>query len=216
MADVDTTVTLIRNRVGRFTASTDIDASIILEMAAAQARLESMPTKPWFGLTEVDDLAISAGTADYALPADFIQMAGNEFAFRLVDADDAVTFPEYTDPADAMKEFPPESTDQDLPTKFAIINNNFRFWATPDQTLTGKYWYYAKDTVPAAAGAENNWLKYYSGLLVAETCYYMTAFYLGDVARAQLWEAERNRLYNIYRNEVVAREMAIRDATPED
>lgn len=216
MANVNDTVDLIKARLSRFSASTGLDAYVVDEMAAAQARLESMPTMPWFGLTEVTNLSIVASTADYALPSDFLRPAGNSFKLRIINSDSEVFFPKYSDAASASTMYPPESTDEGRPVEYSIVNDSMRFWPTPNAAFTGKYWYYAKDTVPAADGSENNWLKYYSDLLCAETQYYLSLFYLRDEKTAQYWMKERDRLYSLYQRDVIAREMALLSATPED
>lgn len=154
---------------------TNRDATIVSNMQLQQTKLELMPTKPWFLLTEPQDLTTTADVAYVAVPTDFLQ-ENDEGGMWYYDAS--------ADPGYELTEMKKDDYDvlvenyrgatTGIPEAYALMGERLYLFPTPDDTYTLKYIYYKKADL-LATDVENEWLQHIPELLIAKTGSMMAA-----------------------------------------
>lgn len=162
----DTALTLLEGRLGN---RTNMRATIILEMQQAQSTVleRNGIFYPWFLETETLT-TIGTTTVDVeelALPSDWLGEI-EEQSMWIFDSGADVPFVELKKGAYdvALQRF----TTTDQPQRYSLNKNNILFKPTPDKGYIIKTRYFATDQV-LSSDIENDWLKYASDWLIAET-----------------------------------------------
>lgn len=161
---------LLLGRLARFSAVDALDSYILLEMRAAQARLENGPTMPWFLFNTSPTVTTTEGQTSFPVPEDFIRPA--EGYHGVVEDPDGgksklyIVSPPIPDYHEGLR-----------PKQVYLANEEFVF---PGPVVAGfklTLPYYKHDAV-VAEGAENGWLKNFPDLLLAETGLLIASGYL--------------------------------------
>ena len=145
----------------------DKSTEIVEELQNAQTYYEKRPNLPWFLLTTIQDLATVATVETVALPSSpvFLREYDEDalFYFNSAATADADKWTELAkDDLDFLRETYPGSG---APKAYALVNENFYIFPTPDAAYTLKFIYYAEDT-KLDTNVENEWLKHYPDLLI--------------------------------------------------
>ena len=185
-------VTLMQGRLGNRTDST-LAAQLLLELQAAQARLELGGELPWFLEKQATSFSTVADTQTRAVPSDFLR----ELDAGLYGTDEDGNVVEIQKkPYRILRANNADYDTNDFPDFYDLLGTNLYFFPTPDAVYALEFWYYGQDTAPALA-AENNWLKYAPELLIAEAVLPIARF-LRDNGLVQLAlsdvQRETNRL----------------------
>lgn len=171
---------LIAARLGN---RTDLDTRIDAELDAAQEQLEQFGDfTPWFLLTETAQFTTTAGEARLPVPTDMLQEWENGALFYQGTPLEKYDF-------DALEaEFYEETG---APEAYALVDDYFILFPTPDAAYTVRLKYYAKDTAPSvvATGGENRWMKYAPFWLLGHAGS-AVARYIRDNAAAELFAAD--------------------------
>ena len=160
-------VSLLEGRLGN---RTNITATIILEMIQAQETVCEMNGlfTPWFLETKTR-ATLGSTTVDVeelALPADWLGEI-EEQSIWIYDASNTDT--PYTELRKgsydvALQRFPTAA----IPQRYTLNNDQLLFSPTPDAVYDIRARYFAK-APSLSTNIENNWLKYASDWLIAET-----------------------------------------------
>lgn len=150
---------------------TDQSANLITALQAAQTKLESGPTKPWFLLSEKSTTTTVANERRVALPTSFL-LEHEENGLRYIPADtdeDPVRL--VKDSLDQLEDYYKNETGS--PAGYCVDGNYIRIFPLPDDAYTLEMYYYKKAAV-LSSNIENVWLAnaaYYlmgeAGLIVA-------------------------------------------------
>lgn len=186
--DRDDFVTLLKGRLQRATMSS-LDAKIATEVQETQKRLEdTRDILPWFLLsedltkdTEVGEervpVPILGGTVRGDFLAEYEQGAlwgqNADGMFKPLDKDDY----------DVLAVLHP---DPGRPVAYALGNEYFRLKPTPDAIYPLRMKVYLRDVILSTGGTTNNWLKYASELMLAETGRMIATYYLKDIELAKM------------------------------
>lgn len=187
-----TVVGLIKMRLGNRT-DTDIDARIDAELDASQYELERFGVfTPWFLLSTETSYTLTAGVDTVSIPTDMLQ--------------------EYEEGALYYEGLPLLKHDQDYlsekfhnaepgaPVAYALVNDVYQVFPTPDigYSLTNRY--YQMDTVPSlvASDAENKWMKHAADWLLAKTGMAIARFIKDAEALARFAEDEDKASKRVY------------------
>jgi len=162
----DAAITLLEGRLGN---RTNLRATIILEMQQAQqtALERNGIFYPWF--LEIETLTtIGTTTKDIeflALPADWLAEI-EEQSMWIFDSGADEPYVELKKGAYdvALQRFPEAAQ----PKRYMLNKNNILFKPTPDKGYVIQTRYFATDQV-LSTNSENDWLKYASDWLIAET-----------------------------------------------
>jgi hypothetical protein len=207
-------VNLLKQRLGRgVNASSAFDTWMQDELTAAQTRLETLPTLPWFLLSERAYIDLSAGEERVVLPSDFLRE--NEDDDMQIEETVTASYTELrkTHIDQLRVRYPDEETG--LPKQYSFQGAYFRIRPVPDLS-TYRLWmtYFQKDTA-FSTGAENNWLKHYPDLLIAEAGIPL-ATTLQNATALSLFQNTRTEQVGILTTNEIAKTMANFDPNPED
>jgi hypothetical protein len=129
------------------------DDNIVSQLQESQRYLERGKTLPHFLIFQ-EDFALTAGTAQYAVPTRFLMEADDE-PFHYVDDEDEYAFLEKLSYPEALERFGQEAG---APRAYALLSSrNFVFFPTPDTDLTLTWSYYRGGEV-LTSDIENVWL----------------------------------------------------------
>jgi hypothetical protein len=161
-------ITTCKQRLTRNTAAgTNLDTWILDEMKAAQTRLEHADVLPWFLIAERSYEEITSGEERVLVPNDFLMEVDDEE--MQVEDTASGTFTELGGKwlYDELKRRYPDEEEGD-PVRYALLGQYFRLRPIPKKT-TLRLWmtYFAEDAV-IATGADNNLLKHFPDLIIAE------------------------------------------------
>lgn len=208
-------ITMMKGRLQRGTAgSPTLDALILLELQAAQLRLEEAPTLPDFLITEESSQVVIEGEARVAIPDDFIREVESDA--MQVENTEVVPSTKTTltkDFYDAIRYR--YASDVEMPRKYALSGGYFRLRPVPNK---GTYllWmtYYAHDVLVTLNDA-NRWLTYNPDLLMSEAGV-VVATSLGNEKALSLFSNLRAEAMKLLAVNTIAREMANFEPNPED
>lgn len=144
------------------------DSTIISNMQFQQTQLELSPTKPWFLLSEIEDLTTVDGQTYVSTPLDFLDEY-DEGGMWYYDSTAAAGY-EWVemkkDDYDVLKRNY-RGAEAGPPEAYALVGSEFQLFPTPDDAYTLKYLYYKKDET-LESNIENQWLKFVPGLLIGK------------------------------------------------
>lgn len=198
--DRDSAVTILRGRLKRL-GDSSIASTIITELQAAQARLESDPELPWFLLSE--DLTATTVVNEERVPVPLnIGGLGRNFlreheegALWLLPVDSTEYIEVPKDEYDAISARWPGAGQ---PQRYALTKDYFRLRPVPDQAYPLKIMCYLSDQV-LTSNIENLWLKYASDVLICAAGQMIARYHLRDQAASQIFTedlaAARQRLF---------------------
>lgn len=188
-------VDLIKMRLGNRT-DTEIVVRINAELDMAQYELERFGLfTPWFLLSTDVTLNTVAGTASVSIPSDMLQeyeegaLFYNGLPLRKHDPDYlAVLY---------------QGVGQAAPQMYALVNDDFVLYPTPDQVYNLTMKYYQADTIPSglADSGENQWLRHAADWLLAKAGK-AVARYIKDADAVQKFAedegAAEKRVYTVH------------------
>lgn len=187
----DAAVEIIKSRIGN---RTDLDAAIVLEMQQAQETALERNGRfyPWFLETGIITLGSTvAGTEAMALPSDWLGEI-EEQSMWIYDATLDVPYFELKKGAYdvALQRF----TENAKPKRYSLNKNNILLKPTPDAIYVIQTRHFATNAV-LSTNIENDWLKYASDWLIAETGIIIARDYIQDDQMAQRFvqAAQRSR-----------------------
>lgn len=205
-------LTILKNRLSRFTdASQTFSDMVISELNQAKARLEKMPTLPYWLVTEEAYFTLTIGEERAELAPDFLREV--ETANLQVEDPDDGTF--YND---LKKGFLDEARVRwpgtGRPRAYAIIGNYFHMLPVPDKAY--KIWmpYYAK-APDITLASDNVWLNNQPDLLISEAGVPL-ATTLRNMEALQLFATMNASERSLLLRSEVARENENFDPNPED
>lgn len=183
----DEAVATIKRGLG-FLQGTTHDDAIIAALKQAQTAREGGRSLPWFLLQEDQTLAITADTANYALPTGFFREDIDFNPVTVTDSDGDVTIlePLAYDEAKALYKEGASGT----PEVYVVRNTEVWLFPTPDAALTLTWSYYAADTV-LDTNVENKWLADAPYVLIADAGLKM-AKDLRDQEAAAIFTADKS------------------------
>lgn len=169
--DVNSAVAIIKRRLGN---RVNDENAILDEMALVQeTTLERNDLMPWFLLSswvtfDEGDLTFDGDVGTYTMPTDFLREAE---AYPLQEYTTTDGINSYTNCCKESAWAALQGKNHGLGIKFYALGATTIEIMPLDSTETYDFrWrYFAKDTVPALSGAENQWLKYAADLVIAET-----------------------------------------------
>lgn len=208
-------IVLMKQRLTRSTAaSTALDTWIENEFKAAQIRIEgNLTIIPWFLLEERSYSSVTAGEERVSLPSDFLR-ENDDDDMQIFDTAEGNWSEMRKSTMDAMRvRFPDEL--EGRPQWYDYAGTYFRVRPIPDLTTYRLYMTYYKQDIVFATGSENEWLKYYPDLLIAEAGIPVAIGIRNDAALTLFREmraAELSRLTI----DTEAREQANADPNPVD
>jgi len=192
----DEVVTMLKARLSRFNDTT-LDAKVILELKAAQSRLEGMAVLPWFLVSERATTETIAGDERVQVPDDMIREV-DEAALYYRAANGAEYPLRKMDREDLAGRYAAEG---DVPRAYALQGEYFRLRPVPSKQITLVMSYYKKDEV-LDDDIENGWLRHYPDLLMAEAGIILAAGYTKNKEALQLFTSMRSsELDRLMRNE---------------
>lgn len=143
---------------------TDLSTECQNALKAAQEELERQEFLPWFLRTEITAASTTIDEERIAVPTDFIREYEEGGLYRLSTDDEFV--PLEKDTLSILRaQFSGRSSG--APTFYALDNDYFRLFATPDAVYSIKMIYYAHDAV-LATNVENHWLKNAPWMMISE------------------------------------------------
>lgn len=179
--DRDTAVTLLKSRLRR-AGDSSIAADIILEFQATQARLEQGITLPWFLVSDDTSRTATIGNENFAIPTGFLRLyeEGGALWYRELSTEKwkRITKEDYVDIHDT------HGVTLGAPKLYTVEGLNYKLAPIPDKAYMMRTKAYVTDSV-LSTNIENNWLKYASDLLLAETGIIMASFYLRNPELAE-------------------------------
>jgi len=189
----ETAVTMLKLRLGNNTLS-DLDALIRAEMQVAQDTvLEGGEFLPWFLWKEDSSLVTVASTRELALPTDSLMPVDEGGFWRFGTAGDDLTLVEMKkEEYDVLID---SHATAGTPTHYSLSKVSYSLFPKPDAVFTMRLHYYAQDT-DLTVGAENNWLKYASDWLMAETGIIIAEQYLQSPKMVIRFEKQALRAQN--------------------
>lgn len=145
-----------------------LDNTIVANMQFAQTQLQSLPTLPWFLISEDSFATTTVGEERVLLPGGF-----------LLEAEDArVYYRPDNWPDEEEVELKKEDYDQlkrdflgvadGPPEAYALLGGYFRIFPLSDAVYTIRMIYFKEDVV-LSSNVENGWLKYNPMLLLGTT-----------------------------------------------
>jgi hypothetical protein len=178
-------VDLIKSRLGNRT-DTGIDAKIVAELDAAQEALERFGDfTPWFLLSETATYTTVVGESRVPIPDDMLQEYEEGALFYLGEVLDKYEY-------DALR-----SKYYGLsgaPEAYALVNDYFILFPTPDAAYSIDMKYYMKDALISTISdtGENRWLKEASSWIIARTGTAIARF-IKDTEAAALFASDEQR-----------------------
>jgi hypothetical protein len=206
----DSAVDLLMGRLGkRQNAFTQQD--IINEMVYVQdTLLEGDATPFWFLLTEAAETTTIPDEERITLPTDFLQEWEEGALYIVVDGEDCAMV---KDDWDTIKN---RVTGSGQPEYYALAGDYFLVRKIPDAVYTVKMRYYGRQAslagtygsaVDTDGNIENNWLKWASDLLIAETGIVIANQYLQSEKMLQLFAAQAT----VARKRLIAKDTIMRE-----
>lgn len=161
----DDAVARIKRRLLYRSGST-IDADIVNALQDAQVRLEGRPFLPWFLVSEVSSILTTSGEERIPLPTGFIREIEQDalWYYNSAAATDEQWTPLMKDDLDALRSAYPGVG---APKAYALLDDYFRIFPTPDAAYTLKMIFYKEDTV-LDTNVENGWLLHAPWLMIGE------------------------------------------------
>ena len=197
----DSAVDLLMGRLGNRSNAT-LQQAVIDEMVFVQENvLEGALELPWFCLSEKSYAVTTPSEERLALPSDFLA-EWEEGDIFLLESDGSQT-PLIRADWDVIK-IQDSLKGSGKPTHYDIGGDYYLFRKIPDDTYTIQQRYYQRQTSLAgsygdAANVENNWLKWASDWLLAETG-----------IRVAKYRLQSEKMANLFVNDVVAARERIR------
>jgi hypothetical protein len=147
-----TTLGVLKARIADDLARTDLTSQIA--SAIADAIDEYKAERLGFNETVSAALDFVAGTASYAVPTDFLKLDRMEHRDTSGDTTlDQISYADYQAWTHSA------ANDQGQPSRFAIYDDKFFFWPTPDSSSDDYVVSYLQDLgVPATDDATNAWM----------------------------------------------------------
>lgn len=185
----DAAVAIIKSRIGN---RTDLDEEIVTEMTQAQetALEQNGMFHPWFLETGIITLGTTVAAVEtLALPSNWLGEI-EEQSMWIYDATlDQPYFELRKGAYDvALQRFPENAK----PQRYSLNKNNVLLKPTPDAAYVIQTRYFATDDV-LTTNIENDWLKYASDWLIAETGIIIARDYIQDDQMAQRFIAGAQR-----------------------
>ena len=185
----DAAVEIIKSRIGN---RTDLDAAIVTEMQQAQETVleRNGLFYPWFLETGIITIGTTTATIEtLALPDNWLAEV-EEQSMWIFDATLDVPYFELRKGAYdvALQRF----TEDAKPRRYALNKNNLLLKPTPDAAYVIQTRYFATDDL-LTTNIENDWLKYASDWLIAETGIIISRDYIQDDQMAQRFIAGAQR-----------------------
>lgn len=143
---------------------TDLTTQAQNALNAAQEELERRDFLPWFLRTEVATTTTASSEERLAVPSDFIREWEEGALYRIADNEELIPLEKNTLTV-LRAQF--RGTAIGAPTDYALDNDYFRLFPTPDAAYDVKMIYYAHDAV-LATNVENRWLKNAPWMMIAE------------------------------------------------
>jgi hypothetical protein len=160
----DEALDLLRFRLGNLRGH---DEALLLELRAAQDRLEKLPELPWFLTKRDTSVSTTSGIDSVTLPSDFLR-ENIDWGFWVVDAEGTEHHLVAMDFVDFHTKRVDEDTDNALPENYDLLGESSLYlFPTPDAAYSLVLYYYAKATA-LTSNVENVWLKHYPDLLISE------------------------------------------------
>lgn len=182
-------VAIIKGRCSNYSSST-IDALIVTEMNARQKALEGGDFRPWFLLTESASTTNTASDERIPMPSDFImEWEEGSMQYKLS------TETEWSDLAKDDYDFLRERYGETAgaPKGYSEAGENFLIVPPPLYAYSWKMRYYAHQAANTLSpDSENNWLKYASDWLIAETGVIIASQYLNNKAAADAFSIQKS------------------------
>lgn len=145
----------------------DADTSYVTSLVAAQEQLEINPVKPWFLLTENATTFMTIGEQRVPLPSDFLEEHEDDALFYMPSDTSKEEVPLIKRDLDYLKGLYTRTATGE-PETYALVNDYFRVFPTPDDTYELKMIYYARDESLADTDLENKFLKWVPYLLIGQ------------------------------------------------
>lgn len=164
----------------------NLDTTIVTNMQNQQTKLELMPTKPWFLLSELSYRPTEVGEQRLPLPVDFLTEYEEGCLFYLDGENEDKPTQLVKDTFDVLTaDYKDEEPGP--PEAYALTGNYFRLFPVPDAVYTLKMLYYKKAALLITGDTENEWLKYVPELLIGKT---------GSILAASLRDFEAVKVFN--------------------
>lgn len=157
-------IALISARIGNRTGAT-IQAQMLLELRAAQTRLEHSGELPWFLKTLDTSKSTAANVRTVAGQAGMLREADS--GLFITDSSGNVT-EVFKKDYRVLRTNNSDFVDNALPQFYDLLNGSFYFFPIPNAVLPLEYWYYAADTTINNDGTTNKWLTNTPDLVIAE------------------------------------------------
>ena len=181
---------------------TNLDATIESNMRLQQTKLELMPTKPWFLLSEISYKVTVAEEPRVPLPLNFLDEYEEGCLWYMPDDTTKPDVPLTKDGYDVLvKNYLEEVPGP--PEAYALTGNYFRLFPLPDSTYTIKMLYYKRDAI-LASDTENQWLKWVPELLIGKTGA-LTAASLRDFEAVKIFDRMTQESMMLLENQNEAR-----------
>lgn len=186
-------------------------ANCLLEMVLVQQNtLEGGKTLPWFLVSEDSWTDVNVDLRRVLLPSDFLRELDEDSLLYITD-DSGEEHELIKDDYDALVEKWGNDTTSTLPEAYSVVGDYIMLFPIPSVARQIRMRYYRRDEVPTdSASSENQWLKYASDLLIAETGMVVAALHTKDDAAAGAFKVLRDRAYNRFIADNTARTEANR------
>jgi len=150
----------------------NLDAEIVQAMIEVQQMAEDDPQLPWFLRKSYSAFATVALQKNLSVPTDFIREEPED-VMSLTTTDGGEHLVVREERSFLRLRLPDVDidtglSDPGLPRAYALVDNVFYFYPTPDQIYTINGTYYGNDTV-LDTNIENKWLKNLPELLIARS-----------------------------------------------
>jgi len=203
-------VTMIKARLANSNDSS-LDALIIDVANVVQDALEQEPELPWFLEKDTnaagENMSTVASTETVALPSDFLREEEEKMEVLFVqdttqdDTWTGLTRDDYT----SIKQ---KITGSGQPSYYDIYGSNIYLRKIPDAVYTLRLLYKYSDDAIVTGTTENQWMKYASDWIMAETGFRMASTYVVMPAIAQQFSFEMARARTRVSNDTIARREA--------
>lgn len=181
----------------------DMGPRMLAELPILQETiLEANPWLPWFLLSTWTGVSTSAGTAEVAVPTDFL-LEAEESALYVQDSDgNWIELPK-----DASDVLAAKYLGSGFPRAYSLVGNSFRFFPVPDAPYPLKMVdYYARADAIATLSPVSPWLTEASDVVLGELGKVISEKHLKDGAMAATFAQDAARGWKRLYDKHIARE----------
>lgn len=147
----------------------NLDTSIVTTMQSQQTKLELMPVKPWFLLSEQSYSYTVAEQRRVRIPTDFLEEYEEGCLWYVPDDTTLDAEPMKKDFYDVLYKNYMGEDSEGPPEAYSLDGEYFNIFPLPDDVYRLEMKYYKKADLLDAGGVENAWLKYVPELLIGKT-----------------------------------------------